>query len=120
VVLLEAEQIAFGASGRNGGFCAAPLTHGTCSRFSALWGRALGDRAIYVVGFTGLGVGASRFGAASRSTCSTASTTSARGWRWCAAGRSRLRLLARRGRDPQEVVLDGGERDRHGLDSAPV
>jgi glycine/D-amino acid oxidase-like deaminating enzyme len=35
----------------------------TCSRFSALWGRALGGRAVYVVGFTGLGVGASRFGA---------------------------------------------------------
>ena len=33
----------------------------TCSRFSALWGRALGGRAAYVVGFTGLGVGASRF-----------------------------------------------------------
>jgi glycine/D-amino acid oxidase-like deaminating enzyme len=35
----------------------------TCSRFSALWGTALGGRAVYVVGFTGLGVGASRFGA---------------------------------------------------------
>jgi glycine/D-amino acid oxidase-like deaminating enzyme len=35
----------------------------TCSRFSALWGRALSRRAAYVVGFTGLGVGASRFGA---------------------------------------------------------
>jgi glycine/D-amino acid oxidase-like deaminating enzyme len=35
----------------------------TCSRFSALWGTALGGRATYVVGFTGLGVGASRFGA---------------------------------------------------------
>ena len=35
----------------------------TSSRFSALWGRALGGRAVYVVGFTGLGVGASRFGA---------------------------------------------------------
>ena len=35
----------------------------TCTRFSALWGRALGGRAVYVVGFTGLGVGASRFGA---------------------------------------------------------
>jgi glycine/D-amino acid oxidase-like deaminating enzyme len=35
----------------------------TCTRFSALWGRALAGRAIYVVGFTGLGVGASRFGA---------------------------------------------------------
>jgi glycine/D-amino acid oxidase-like deaminating enzyme len=35
----------------------------TCSRFSALWGTALGGRTAYVVGFTGLGVGASRFGA---------------------------------------------------------
>jgi glycine/D-amino acid oxidase-like deaminating enzyme len=35
----------------------------TCSRFSALWGRALSGRAVYVAGFTGLGVGASRFGA---------------------------------------------------------
>ena len=35
----------------------------TCSRFSAMWGKGLGGRAIYVVGFTGLGVGASRFGA---------------------------------------------------------
>jgi glycine/D-amino acid oxidase-like deaminating enzyme len=35
----------------------------TCSRFSALWGSALDGRAAYVVGFTGLGVGASRFGA---------------------------------------------------------
>ena len=35
----------------------------TCTRFSALWGKALGGRAVYVVGFTGLGVGASRFGA---------------------------------------------------------
>ena len=28
VVLLEGERLAFGASGRNGGFCAASLTHG--------------------------------------------------------------------------------------------
>ena len=35
----------------------------TCSRFSAMWGTALDGRAAYVVGFTGLGVGASRFGA---------------------------------------------------------
>jgi hypothetical protein len=27
-----------------------------------MWGKALGGRAVYVVGFTGLGVGASRFG----------------------------------------------------------
>ena len=35
----------------------------TCSRFCAMWGTALGGRASYVVGYTGLGVGASRFGA---------------------------------------------------------
>ncbi len=36
----------------------------TCSRFSAFWGQAYGGRAAYVTGYTGLGVGASRFGAA--------------------------------------------------------
>ena len=35
----------------------------TCSRFCMTFGKALGARAVYVVGFTGLGVGASRFGA---------------------------------------------------------
>lgn len=35
----------------------------TCSRFSAFWGTAYGGRLSYSVGFTGLGVGASRFGA---------------------------------------------------------
>ncbi len=35
----------------------------TCSRFCMTFGRGLGGRAVYVVGFTGLGVGASRFGA---------------------------------------------------------
>jgi glycine/D-amino acid oxidase-like deaminating enzyme len=35
----------------------------TCSRFCMTFGRAFGGRAVYVVGFTGLGVGASRFGA---------------------------------------------------------
>jgi glycine/D-amino acid oxidase-like deaminating enzyme len=34
----------------------------TCSRFCLTFGRAHGGRAVYVVGFTGLGVGASRFG----------------------------------------------------------
>ncbi len=33
----------------------------TCSRFSVMFGRALEGRAVYAVGFTGLGVGASRF-----------------------------------------------------------
>jgi glycine/D-amino acid oxidase-like deaminating enzyme len=35
----------------------------TCSRFSVLFGTALGGRAVYAVGYTGLGVAASRFGA---------------------------------------------------------
>lgn len=45
------------------------FTHGwggvidTCSRFSAFWGTALGGRAAYCMGYTGLGVGAARFGA---------------------------------------------------------
>ncbi len=45
------------------------FTHGwggaidTCSRFTAFWGTAMQGKVGYVVGFTGLGVGASRFGA---------------------------------------------------------
>ncbi len=35
----------------------------TCSRFSVFFGTALGGRAAYALGYTGLGVGASRFGA---------------------------------------------------------
>lgn len=35
----------------------------TCSRFSAFWGTAYDGRVGYSLGFTGLGVGASRFGA---------------------------------------------------------
>ena len=35
----------------------------TCSRFSPFWGLAHGGRTAYVLGYTGLGVGASRFGA---------------------------------------------------------
>ena len=35
----------------------------TCSRFCVTFGRALGGRAVSAVGYTGLGVGASRFGA---------------------------------------------------------
>jgi glycine/D-amino acid oxidase-like deaminating enzyme len=34
----------------------------TCSRFSVFFGRALGGRAVYALGYTGLGVAASRFG----------------------------------------------------------
>lgn len=35
----------------------------TCSRFSPFWGRAHDGKVAYVMGFTGLGVGATRFGA---------------------------------------------------------
>ncbi len=35
----------------------------TCSRFSVFFGRAFGGRLAYALGYTGLGVGASRFGA---------------------------------------------------------
>lgn len=35
----------------------------TCSRFSAFWGTAHDGKTAYVAGYTGLGVGASRFGA---------------------------------------------------------
>ena len=34
----------------------------TCSRFSVFFGRALQGRVVYALGYTGLGVGASRFG----------------------------------------------------------
>lgn len=46
------------------------FTHGwggaidTCTRFSPFWGTAHHGRVAYVLGFTGLGVGATRFGAA--------------------------------------------------------
>lgn len=45
------------------------FTHGwggaidTCSRFAPFWGSAHGGKTAYVVGFTGLGTGSSRFGA---------------------------------------------------------
>jgi glycine/D-amino acid oxidase-like deaminating enzyme len=35
----------------------------TCSRFNAFWGQAFGGKLAYAIGYTGLGVGASRFGA---------------------------------------------------------
>ncbi|MSO42739.1 MAG: FAD-dependent oxidoreductase [Candidatus Planktophila sp.] len=45
------------------------FTHGwggaidTCSRFSPFWGKAYRGRVVYVMGYTGLGVGSTRFGA---------------------------------------------------------
>ena len=35
----------------------------TCSRYTAFWGKAYHDKVAYALGYTGLGVGASRFGA---------------------------------------------------------
>jgi glycine/D-amino acid oxidase-like deaminating enzyme len=35
----------------------------TCSRFCVMWGTALSDKAAYAVGYTGLGVASTRFGA---------------------------------------------------------
>jgi glycine/D-amino acid oxidase-like deaminating enzyme len=35
----------------------------TCSRFSVFWGKAFGGKLAYALGYTGLGVGAARFGA---------------------------------------------------------
>lgn len=35
----------------------------TSTRFSAFWGNTFGNKLVYVAGYTGLGVGASRFGA---------------------------------------------------------
>jgi glycine/D-amino acid oxidase-like deaminating enzyme len=35
----------------------------TCSRFCVFWGRALGGRVTYALGYTGLGVASTRFGA---------------------------------------------------------
>jgi glycine/D-amino acid oxidase-like deaminating enzyme len=35
----------------------------TCSRFAVFWGRAMNGRVAYALGYTGLGVAASRFGA---------------------------------------------------------
>jgi glycine/D-amino acid oxidase-like deaminating enzyme len=46
------------------------FTHGwggaidTCTRFSPFWGQAHAGKTVYVAGYTGLGVGSSRFGAA--------------------------------------------------------
>jgi len=35
----------------------------TCTRFTVFWGRAMGGRVAYALGYTGLGTGSSRFGA---------------------------------------------------------
>jgi glycine/D-amino acid oxidase-like deaminating enzyme len=35
----------------------------TCTRFSVFWGRAMGGRVVYALGYTGLGTASTRFGA---------------------------------------------------------
>jgi glycine/D-amino acid oxidase-like deaminating enzyme len=35
----------------------------TCTRFCVFWGKAMNGRVAYALGYTGLGVGATRFGA---------------------------------------------------------
>ena len=45
VAVLEAETVAFGASGRNGGFCEASLTHGLANGIQPLPRRAAAARA---------------------------------------------------------------------------
>jgi len=35
----------------------------TCTRFSVFWGRAMGGRVAYALGYTGLGTASTRFGA---------------------------------------------------------
>ena len=64
----------------------------TSSRFCVTFGRALGGRAAYAVGYTGLGRGRhAASGPAWRSTCCTTATPSSPGSSWSAAGRSRSR-----------------------------
>jgi hypothetical protein len=91
VVVLEADTVGFGAGGRNGGFLSYSLTYGIANGLSRFedempalerlgmehfdglradlathgidCGTAHGGRVAYAVGYTGLGVGASRFGA---------------------------------------------------------
>jgi hypothetical protein len=54
---------------RSGRCCAVSFTHAwggiidTCARFCAFFGTAYRGRLAYVAGYTGLGVGATRFGA---------------------------------------------------------
>ena len=64
----------------------------TCSRFSVFFGTALGGRAAYALGYTGLGVGASRFGArVGLDLLDGREHRSDRAGAWCAGGRCRSR-----------------------------
>lgn len=59
----------------------------TCSRFSAFFGTAHQGKVAYAAGFTGLGVGATRFGADVMLDLLAGSGPSARSWRWSARSR---------------------------------
>ena len=62
----------------------------TCSRFCQFWGTAMDGRVSYVMGYTGLGVAASRFGALVVGwTSSTGGARNSRSWTSCVASRCR-------------------------------
>ena len=63
----------------------------TCSRFSVFFGRAHGGRLVYALGYTGLGVGATRFGARVALDLLDGRATPATQLRWSAAGPCRSR-----------------------------
>ena len=64
----------------------------TCSRFSVFFGRAFGGRLVYALGYTGLGVGATRFGGARRPRSPRrAGDTGHAAALWCAAAPCRSR-----------------------------
>ncbi len=68
----------------------------TCSRFSAFFGTAHQGKVAYAAGYTGLGVGATRFGADVMLDLLAGSARSAPSWRWSAGSR----CPSRRSRSP--------------------
>lgn len=70
----------------------------TCSRFSAFFGTAHQGRVAYAAGYTGLGVGATRFGADVMLDLLSGSARNVRRWRWSARSRCPSRRSRSRGR----------------------
>ena len=87
----------------------------TCSRFSVFFGRALGGRVAYALGYTGLGVGASRFGGRTALDLLDGRATEATGARVRAppAGAVPAGAAAQRG-DPVHAQPPGGGRSQLG------
>ena len=91
---------------------------GTTSKFAATYGTRFDGRLSWVGGYTGLGVGASRFGARVRLTWSTDSKPNEPRYAWSAVSRSRFRPsrcvrlrsrpLAGRSRRPTEPARRAG------------